>query len=222
MLTAVTVYTIVVSGSDDTEIGPFGGRISTTVYYKIGTNANFPAPPQNELPTDCLTDAAGFTLKVWRSFIFTAQFGTYVVDTGPSDIGFDTISALYVGNNAGSADQTVPPNSCTNFLQCVDTGDVGPLSQSGLVVGLNYTIVVTTYSSSAPTDLWFTLWAFTGNNTGIIPGGSGRTGGVSGVSSASTASATAGATAGSTTGSAQTIAASFFLAILGVAFALQF
>jgi len=227
MLTAGTVYTVVVGGSDDTEVGPFGGRISPTVYFQVGPTANYAAVSPETLPADCVSQSTGATLKVWKAFVFTAQWPTYVVDTGPTGIGFDTISELYIGNNAGVA-YTTPPAPCTGYLQCVDTGDIGPLSAAGLVVGANYTIVVTTYSSSAPSVPWFTLWAFTGNTTGSIPSNTGSNSGTNsgthtGTNSGSTAGSTAQSTAGTTaTGSAQIIAASFFLSLLGAAFALAF
>jgi len=160
-------YTVVMQTQDSTNYGPFGVVVRPTIYGNLGQNTNYNSPDLSTYTGEGTCMARG-SLANWRAVVFTAQYPTYVVDTGPTDVGFDSESDLYIGNNGGSADQTTPPSTCTGFLQCVDAGDVGPLSFNGFIVGQNYTIVVTTYSTGNAANGTFTLFMFTGQQIGPV------------------------------------------------------
>jgi len=186
-------YTIVLQTQDSINYGPFGVLVRPTIYGNLGQNTNYNSPDLSTYNSDGSCSPRG-SLANWRAVVFTAQYPTYVVDTGPSAVGFDSESDLYLGNNAGSADQTTPPTTCGGFLQCVDTGDIGPLSDNGFLPGQNYTIVVTTYSTGNAANGTFTLFIFTGQQIGPVSsattGVAGATTGVAsttGFSSATTA-----------------------------------
>lgn len=109
-------------------------------------------------------------------------------NTGPTAIGFDSISFLYQGINAGSPDQRTAPSPCASFVASADTGDIQALVLSGISPG-NYTVVLTTYSSSFPGRSNFILYAMNGQfifdyipivTTGLITTGSITTGMTSG------------------------------------------
>jgi len=182
-------YTVVASTGYSYRYSSFAMTVSETKYFEIGANANFGIPVLHSTPATCV---AGSTLKVWRAHVFPVLYPTYVVDTGPSGVGFDTISALYAGTNAGTADQVVPPSPCTGYLQTVDTGDVAPLSATGLVPGINYTAVVSTYNSGTPSNPLYTLYLYSGEYIGVP------------TSTTGVAVSTTGAVAGTTTGAVGT------------------
>jgi len=193
-LSASVNYTIVFQTTSSTNYGPFGVLTRPTIYGNLGQNTNYLSPDLSTYNSGSGCSPRSSAAN-WRAFVFTAQFPTYVVDTGPTSVGFDSESDLYIGNNAGSVDQTTPPNTCNGFLQCVDTGDIGPLSTNGFVPGQNYTIVVTTYSTGNAPNGTFTLFIFSGQQigpvsvltSGVAGGTTGAAGGTTGFSSATTA-----------------------------------
>lgn len=107
---------------------------------------------------------------------------------GPTAIGFDSISFLYQGINTGSQDQRTAPSPCASFVASADTGDIQALTLTGITPG-NYTVVLTTYSSSFPGRSNFILYAMNGQfifdyipivTTGLITTGAITTGMTSG------------------------------------------
>jgi len=168
-VTAGQNFTLVMSGYYTTDNYIFGYMTRPTVQGYLGSNPNFYRPSfgSTQAGDTCTNGTSGFN---WYPIIITAAYTTYVVDNGASYSGIDTAACLYYGNNAGSADQTVAPVTCSaNWLQCIDTGDIGPLHQLGTVVGQNYTIVQTTYSSGAGTGVDFALYVYTGAQLGPLP-----------------------------------------------------
>jgi hypothetical protein len=161
-LTSGSQYTVAFSGTDVDEIGFYGVVIGPTIFKTTTgspTNWNAPTVPALATSTTC-TDSG--TAKNYDITIITAEYTTYIVDTGVAD--FDTASVLYYGNNLPTP--TAPPSTCANFLIVGDTGDGGPLAFQGIVPTFNYTVIVTGYSSGSGA---YTLWALTGVQLGIIP-----------------------------------------------------
>jgi len=166
-VTAGQNYTIVISSYTSLENYIYGIWTRPTLLGRLGTTLNYYRPNLN---TDtCVNGSSPF---YWDGIVFTAQQTTYVMDNGNSPNSFDTAACLYSGNNEGSRDQTVAPLGCSaTWLQCIDTGDIGPLHQLGTVPGRNYTIVQTSYSagggSGASYD--YMLWFYTGTQLGPLP-----------------------------------------------------
>jgi len=166
-VTAGQNYTIVISSYTSGENYIFGVFTRPSLLGRLGTTLNYYRP---DLNTD--TCSNGTSPFYWDAIVFTAQFTTYVMDNGYSPNSFDTAACLYSGNNEGSADQTVAPQGCSaNWLQCIDTGDIGPLDQLGTVPGRNYTVVQTSYSagSGSGASYDYMLWFYTGVQLGPLP-----------------------------------------------------
>jgi len=168
-VTAGTNYTVVFSTYDsqgDNYI--YGIWTRPSLLGALGAQQNFLRPSFGSLQEGdiCVNGTSGY---YWYPIVFTAQYTTYVVDNGRSPTNdFDTAACLYNGNNVGSADMLVAPVPCSaNWLQCVDTGDVGPLHQLGTTPGRNYTIVQTAYSTSYTGN--YMLWLYTGVQLGPLP-----------------------------------------------------
>jgi hypothetical protein len=167
-VTAGTSYTVVLTGYYSTDRQLFGIWTRPTLLGVLNPTQNFNRPSFGSVADGdvCTSDSSTY---YWNAIVFTAQFSTYVVDNGYSPNNFDTAACLYTGNNEGSA--TAAPVACdANWLQCIDTGDVGPLAQLGTVPGRNYTIVQTSYSTSSYTvgdD--YMLWFYTGTQLGPVP-----------------------------------------------------
>jgi hypothetical protein len=161
-LTSGNMYTVAFSGTAADEIGFYGVVIGPTIFKTTTgspTNWNAPTVPALATSTTC-TDSG--TAKNYDITIITAEYTTYIVDTGVAD--FDTAAVLYYGNNVAVG--TTPPSTCTNFLIVGDTGDGGPLAFQGIIPGFNYTVIVTGYGSGSGD---YTLWALTGVQLGVIP-----------------------------------------------------
>jgi hypothetical protein len=161
-------YTIILSGYNTDENYIYGVLTRPSLQGFLGTQQNYNRPTFGSVSNGDTCDNSSSTYY-WYPVVFTAAFSTYVVDNGYG--AFDTAACLYSGNNLGSADMTVPPLSCSvNWLQCIDTGDVGPLHQLGTAPGANYTIVQTTYSSGGGgPGAEYTLWIYTGTQLGPLP-----------------------------------------------------
>jgi len=168
--TAGTNYTIVLSGYNTDENYIYGVYVRPSVQGFLGGQQTYYRPSFGSLQDGDIC-ANGTSTYYWTPVVFTAQYTTYVVDNGNSASGLDTAACLYYGNNVGSADMTVPPVPCNaNWLQCIDTGDIGPLHQLGTTPGRNYTIVQTTYSSSAGSgNPEYMLYIYTGVQLGPLP-----------------------------------------------------
>jgi len=166
-VTAGQNYTIVISSYTSLENYIYGIWTRPTLLGRLGTTLNYYRPNLN---TDtCVNGSSPF---YWDGIVFTAQQTTYVMDNGNSPNSFDTAACLYSGNNEGSRDQTVAPLGCSaTWLQCIDTGDIGPLHQLGTVPGRNYTIVQTSYSagSGSGASYDYMLWFYTGTQLGPLP-----------------------------------------------------
>jgi hypothetical protein len=166
-----TNYTIILSGYNTDENYIYGVYIrNPSVQGFLGGVQNYYRPDFGSAQDGDVCNN-GTSQYYWRPVVFTAQYTTYVVDNGNSDTGLDTAACLYYGNNEGSADMSVPPVPCsTNWLQCIDTGDIGPLHQLGTTPGRNYTIVQTTYSSGAGSgNPEYMLFVYTGVQLGPLP-----------------------------------------------------
>jgi hypothetical protein len=163
-------YTVILSGYNTDENYIYGVMTRPTVRGFLGTNYNFNRPSFGSLQDGDSCDNSSSSTYYWTPVVFTAVFSTYVVDNGNSYGGLDTAACLYYGLNVGSPDGTVPPVSCgPNWLQCIDTGDIGPLHQLGTTPGANYTIVQTSYSSGASAGSEYTLFVYTGTQLGPVP-----------------------------------------------------
>jgi hypothetical protein len=169
MLTAGVNYTIVVSSYYDATYGAFGVWWRPTVYGNVGDQATY-TPPQFSGGVIDQPCTASTTAKYWDSVIFKATQSTYVIDNGSvggSFSGFDTDACVYSGNNAGTK-YTVGPVSCTNVIQCGDTGDVAPLGITGLIPNSNYTVVTTShFTTTALRD--YVLFIYSGVQLGPAP-----------------------------------------------------
>lgn len=156
-----TNYTLVLSSDYSYENYIFGTWVRKTVSGSLEYDG-FLRPDLSSFPCSASTSSFKYT-----PIVFTAAYSTYVVDNGYSS--FDTAACLYTGVNVGTA--VVPPTPCiATWLQCIDTGDVGPLHQLGTTIGANYTIVQTTYSSGGGSiGADYTLYVYTGVQLGPLP-----------------------------------------------------
>jgi hypothetical protein len=162
-------YTIVGSGYNTGDNYIYGVFIRPSVQGFFGTTQNYYRPDFGSLQDGDICEN-GTSAYYWRPVVFNAQYNTYVVDNGNSVSGVDTAACLYYGNNEGSVDMTVAPVPCSaNWLQCIDTGDVGPLHQLGTTPGRNYTVVQTTYSSGSGSGAEYMLYVYTGVQLGPLP-----------------------------------------------------
>jgi len=160
-LTLGVNYTMVMSSSYEYENYFFGTWVRPTVTGRLQYDG-FLRPDLSSFPCSPSTSSYKYT-----PVVFTATFSTYVMDNGYGD--FDTAACLYSGMNVGTA--VVPPAPCpVNWLQCIDTGDIGPLHQLGTTIGANYTIVQTTYSSGGGSiGAEYNLYIYTGVQLGPLP-----------------------------------------------------
>jgi hypothetical protein len=163
-------YTVVFTSYISFENYIYGIWTRPSLLGTLGTTQNYDRPVFGSIADGpCVNGSSQY---YWFPVVFTAQYNTYVVDNGYSPTNnFDTAACLYSGNNVGAPDQSVAPAGCTaNWLQCVDTGDIGPLHQLGTTPGRNYTIVQTSFSSSGgspPAN--YMLWIYTGVQLGPLP-----------------------------------------------------
>jgi hypothetical protein len=139
-LTANVNYTIVVSGWQGDDFGPFGFFVRNPI---VGDTSNAPQTynkptiPALGVTTNCSQTGS---LYKWNIYTFTAYFPLYIVDISAN---YDSAAVLY----QGLGNTTVPP-TCENFLIDGDTGDGGPLV-AYTTPGQNYTVVITGYSSGS-------------------------------------------------------------------------
>jgi hypothetical protein len=158
-------YTVVLSGYNTNDNNIYGVFIRPSLQGFLGSSQTYNRPDFGSVE-EGNTCNPGSNVYYWTIHIFTAQFNTYVVDNGNSLSSLDTAACLYFGNNDAN-----PPAACNaNWLQCVDTGDIGPLHQLGTIPGQNYTIIQTTYSSSAGSgNPDYILYIYTGTQLGPLP-----------------------------------------------------
>jgi len=200
-LTAGWNYTVVFSGEEGSGFtGYWGVQVVPTRIRFFNTNPSqaFNQPNRYDYTQPC---AASGNLAGWFSTEFLTEERAYLIDTQDPPNGYffegvDTYSFLYAGDNTG-----VPPTTCPIFAPLViggDTGDVTPV-YAITDVGVNYTVVVSTYSGSEPDATGATiLWLFTGLPIGALPPstttGAATTGAATGTTSAPTpATGTTGA-----------------------------
>jgi hypothetical protein len=163
-------YTVVFTSYISFENYIYGIWTRPSLLGTLGITQNYDRPSFGSIADGpCVNGSSQY---YWFPIVFNAQYTTYVVDNGRSPTNdYDTAACLYSGNNVGSPDQSVAPIGCTaNWLQCVDTGDIGPLHQLGTTPGRNYTIVQTSFSSSGgspPAN--YMLWIYTGVQLGPLP-----------------------------------------------------
>jgi hypothetical protein len=154
MLTAGMNYTMLVSLNYDYVV-TFGVTVTPTIYHMLGSTANFPIP-DGATPTTCVANEK--PAEVWDAFLFSVPYPYLVVATGDVTYnGFNAIVALYTGNNTGSADQTVAPLPCTNFIASEYDH---PIGYSGYVG--NYTTVVSPNAPASQNSGFYTLYAYSG------------------------------------------------------------
>jgi len=230
-LTAGTNYTAVFSGGSDTAYGYWGATVDPTYVHTVDNSPGTWTQPSRSSGS---CTSSSYTTSFTYIYTFIASNPTYIFDTQRLNWGtyIDTYSFLYTGiNNA-----TVPA-TCSGLIYQGDTGDIRPISYIGLVPGQPYTLIVSGYSDNSRGI--FGLYAYSGNQIGVVPttgvvsgtgttpvsgtGTSGTSSGTSGTSSVSSSSASstgAAASTGPSDGVALTISA--FTLVLAALVAIAF
>eukprot|EP01116_Phalansterium_solitarium_P004714 TRINITY_DN157_c0_g2_i1.p1 TRINITY_DN157_c0_g2~~TRINITY_DN157_c0_g2_i1.p1 ORF type:complete len:567 (+),score=148.14 TRINITY_DN157_c0_g2_i1:149-1849(+) len=207
-VTANTTYTLIVSGGQGDQTGLFGVFARPTIVRSLIQTPTYAQPVRQSDPTTGVCAATTSTSE-WYSFVFQAQYASYLIDTGylgGSFNDFDSYSFLYKGvNNA------TPPVTCPvapgGLVYYGDTGDVTPLF-TATTPGSAYSIVVSTYSTGRTGKSDFALYVFSG--TSVTPDGR-----VIPNTGPTTAAATGSSSTGDV-GAASSVAVNALLLIAGV------
>lgn len=146
--------------------------VVTNSYYGINieksqvlfTDRLWRAPLFSANKSNCLLrNDSNQPLKFYKAVLFTAEYENYILDTQVGLKFFDTLAFLYKGdhttvhsydsvidNNNGDTQQKQqqPKYACDDdFIQVIDTGDTACMFANNLVVGQQYTFIVTAYWS---------------------------------------------------------------------------
>jgi hypothetical protein len=214
-LTAGKNYTFVISTDQADGLGSVGVVVQGSQVRSVNTVA--PAFDQPARSGDC---ASAGTTSSWYALQFTAVGQVYVIDTAaPSSGSVDTYSFLYYGNNAGLPGVVAPvtcPLGANSLVVSGDTGDITPVF-GFTTPSFNYTVVVSTFSSSSEVAGDFILYTFTGNPIGNIPS---TTGTATGTGTGATATGTGSVTTGATTGNSGAASVSAAFGLIFAIFAL--
>ena len=107
-------------------------QIFPTVWFSVGTNLNFDAPPDGNSSVTC-TQASSF--RLWRAHQFTLNDPILLIISEGSL--YDKSLSLYRGKNTGTSNQAQSPIPCNNR---VETKTVGGILVSDFPQG-TYTVV---------------------------------------------------------------------------------